>query len=236
MISEEPTSLTFIHFKNENIHWVASPWAWEEHGRQGQHCPDADLIPRTYQEGGSSVLSGVRNYYWLLSFLERKENVPANTDTGGRDCGILATQKQFITGLKIIVASKTSIILLDSWIMTVCNIFYLEFLWSFPWAHGMRTEGGTQLVQLVQTLLRTLHVQAASMVLSHCAVFQRSPTRRRLLSDHSSDEELSCKMWTVSRYGFIIQPKYKLQGSSLLWAPMTQAPLQVSVLIKSNYT
>lgn len=37
------------------------------------------------------------------------------------------------------------------------------------------------------------------------------------------------------RDAFIIKPKFKLPGSLLAWALMTQAPFGVSVLIKFNY-
>ena len=60
-------------------------------------------------------------------------------------------------------------------------------------------------------LLQTLHVRGASadasQTLGHTQGVRSGQT-------FSPDEELSCKMWIMSKDGFIMRPNLKLQGSS----------------------
>jgi len=93
----------------------------------------------------------------------------------------------------------------------------------------MNTKAWHPACALLQILPRALHVQGVSTdALTNTAESSSILLHSVGHSDQmlSSDEECSCEIWAMSRGGFIIKPKCKLQGSLLARALTRKVPFE----------
>lgn len=120
----------------------------------------------------------------------------------------------------------------DGWTVEVCHAFNLNFFGSFLWAHRVNA-----VLAADRAAAPDSPADSPCAWSEHRCSHKHCATLRRSLSDQisSSDEELSCKMWTMSKDGFIPRPKLKLQAPHLpvpLWA---KSHLEFQLSLNLNY-
>lgn len=169
-----------------------------------------------------------------LPFSERAENVPADTDSeaGDQDCGILVTRKMCHM-LGNICAIKPSTILVVSWQLDYESMPYTEsWFKSLPWAHWMTHCAGSQPGHRSRC-----SPDAPPAWSVHRCPHTRCTARSRSLRAwmRSSEEELSCEMWTTCKDGLIMKPKFKFHGSSMDEPLWEKSHLEFQAFIKFNY-
>lgn len=200
MISEEPPLLTFIY------EWEQSPGCQHRRWRRArgttQHSCTALVCALAFLDLADLSVLRVRN-----SFSVREGNVLADTDTDNwRSWLVSEDHSSHIWKYLCHQAFNTDYFLTAGlWKCAMCIIsissgVFSELVgWMLCWQPSVQ-------------LLQAFHVRGVSTDTSQTLAPLRGVCSGQTFSP---DEELSYKMWIMSKDGFIMRPKLKLQGSSL---------------------